>query len=121
MAIFFSWCYKVSFFKVLTLLITPCVEVQERKAGATRKVIVQKEQVELIQLISVYVYINPQSETLVLHFSHCLHNWCFIAFEARLSVFLGYCVACLPTWNLSWKIKVEPHLSLVQDTFSVRY
>ena len=46
MAIFFSRCCKVSFFKVLTL-ITPCVEVQERKRGAIRKVIVQKEQVEL--------------------------------------------------------------------------
>ena len=47
MAIVFPRCCKVSFFKVLTLLITPRVEVRERKGGAIRKVIVQKEQVEL--------------------------------------------------------------------------
>ena len=100
MVIFFTRCCKVSFFKELTLLITPCVEVRERKRGPIRKVIVQKEQVELNTIdFSLSLYKSSNLNTCS-PFLSLFHNWCFKAFEACLSILLGYCVDCLPAWNL---------------------
>ena len=102
MAIVFPQCCKVSFFKVLTLLITPRVEVQERKGGAIRKVIVQKEQVEL-KTIDFSLSLHKSSKLNTCSPFLSLLSRCFIAFEACLSVFVGYCIACLPAWNLFTK------------------